>query len=242
MNRKIATILGMLTMLVTVNFQASAQLSEEVVKRTPELPGEIVVDFGYNLLYNKPSHWNQTHWYRSPSFAVYFTKPVDITDKIEVIPGIGMSFEKYGSRNADFLEVDEDVKDPYITIPDNDDIIKAKAGLAAFEIPIELRYNFGGNDDRTSPFISVAPAVAFIYESKLKVKYGVDGEKQKIKQKGDADYLDANKFRFGLQGRIGWGQFAVFYKHYFTPIFEDGGLDGTGETMFSTVGLSISGF
>jgi hypothetical protein len=239
MKNKITILLGLVAVLLTINFKASAQLSEEVVKRTPELPGEVMIDFGFNLLTDKPAHWNQTHWFRSKSFAVYFVHPLDVTDKLEVRPGIGIGYEKIGSKNANFYAIDPD--DPIVLLPENADVIKAQVALSKIEIPVEFRFNFTGNDDRTSPFIGLGPVATFTYESKLKVKYESGGEKLKIKSKGDADYLDATKFSFGAHARLGWGQFAVFYKYYFNPIFKDSGFDGTGDTMMSTVGISITG-
>ncbi|MCV9388622.1 outer membrane beta-barrel protein [Reichenbachiella ulvae] len=239
MKNKITILLGIVTMLLTINFNASAQLSEEVVKRTPELPGELMIDFGFNLLTNKPSHWDQTHWFRSKSFAVYFVHPLDVTEKLEVRPAIGMSFDKIGSKNANFYAIDPD--NPVVLIPENADVIKAQVAISNIEIPIEIRYNFSGNSDRTSPFIGLGPVAAFTYETKLKVKYEDGGEKYKVKSKGDADFLDTPKFRLGAHARLGWGQFAFFYKYYFNPVFKDSGFDGTGETMMSTVGISITG-
>jgi len=76
---------------VTLSTQsASAQLSEEVVRKTPEIPGVIAIDFGFNLLTGKPGDWNDVNWARSRSVGFYFIKPFDVNDNLELKPKLGM--------------------------------------------------------------------------------------------------------------------------------------------------------
>ncbi|MBU2915571.1 MULTISPECIES: outer membrane beta-barrel protein [Reichenbachiella] len=233
MKNRITVILGALTLLLTLHIEANAQLSEEVTKKTPELPGELMVDFGFNLMTGKPGYWSDTHWWRSKSVAIYFVKPFELSKKIEFRPGIGVSLDKLGSKNGDFLG------DKYEDVDDDWSYTKAQYSLNYAEIPMEFRFNITGNDHKASPFISVGGMAGIIFDQKTKVKYDLDGKTRKIKEKGDQG---TSKLRLGAQARIGWGSFSIFYKQYFTPVFTSRGpLDGEDIT-YSTIGVSISGF
>ncbi|PIB37223.1 hypothetical protein BFP72_18325 [Reichenbachiella sp. 5M10] len=232
MKKKVTLAFAAFALLLNLSFESSAQLSEEVVKKTPELPGEIVLDFGFNMLTGKPDYWNQVHWWRSKSVALYFIKPFDLSKKVEFRPGIGVSLEKIGSKNGNFLgEMYEDVDDDW-------DYKKGQYAINYIEIPLEMRFNFMGNDKKSSPYIGLGGMFAYIFDSHTKVKYSESGDTRKIKEKGDLGMTD---LRIGLQARIGMGSVNVFYKYYMTPMFTDKGPVDTQDIMYSTVGISISG-
>ncbi|UXP33643.1 PorT family protein [Reichenbachiella agarivorans] len=239
MNKKVTIVLGALALLLTLDFDASAQLSEEVNKKTPELPGEIQVDFGFNMLTGKPDYWNDIHWWRSKSVAIYFVKPFDLSKKMEFRPGIGVSLEKIGSRNANFIDPDGTLTD----LGSNIDIIKGQMAFNYIELPIEIRYNMTGNDSKSSPYISVGGMFGYAFETKAKIKYEDKdlGEKAKIKVKGDADFLDTPKFRIGLQARVGLGGVSLFYKQYITPVIKENQFADNNKIINHTIGISISG-
>ena len=91
-------LLLLMVFLILGHFASKGQLSEEVKKVTPELPGEILVDFGFNLINNNPDEMNM-NWWRSKSAAIWFVKPFDLSDKIAFRPGVGVSLEKLGTKD-----------------------------------------------------------------------------------------------------------------------------------------------
>jgi len=53
--------------------------------------------------------------------------------------------------------------------------------------------------------------------------------------------LETSKLRFGGTGRIGIGPVSIFYKHYFTPVFNGSSIYSNDISM-STIGITVTGF
>lgn len=242
-NILIASTLVIASLTMSTQF-ATAQLSEEVVRKTPEIPGIIAIDFGFNLLTGKPGEWSDVNWARSRSIGFYFIKPFDINENFEFRPSIGFTYDKIGSKNADFLVEDSDQAVAFSGLDESTvDVIKAQIGYGAIEVPLELRYNIQGNSSKLSPFIGVGVSTAFVFDNKTKVKFqeSTSGEKSIIKTTGDADLLETSKFRFIAVGRVGIGPVSIFYKQYLTPVF-NGSSVYSNDINMSTLGITITGF
>lgn len=243
-NILVASIL-VVTSLVMSNQSATAQLSEEVVRKTPEIPGIIAIDFGFNLLTGKPDDWSDVNWARSRSVGFYFIKPFDINEKFEFRPGVGLTYDKIGSKNADFLD-DNDAEVSFledIESSSTNDVIKAQIGYGAIEVPLELRYNIKGNKSKASPFVALGVSPAFVFDNKIKIRAQNlnSGEKFITKFTGDADLLETSKLRLLATGRIGIGPVSFFYKHYLTSVF-NGSSVYSGDINMSTIGITVTGF
>jgi hypothetical protein len=80
-----------------------------------------------------------------------------------------------------------------------------------------------------------------MFDSFAKIKYKEDGEVKKLKDKQD---YGLNKFRYGVFGKIGVGNFSVFGYANMTDLFKDGLSQNRKPVDFSTftVGISLSSF
>ncbi|MGL1885293.1 MAG: outer membrane beta-barrel protein [Reichenbachiella sp.] len=245
MKKVLASALIILSLIITSE-HAQAQLSEEVVKKTPELPFDIAIDLGFNLLYGKPGHWDDVNWFRSKSYNFYIIKPFDVSNHVQFVPGLGVSFDQIGSKNGDFLDSQEDIENGegfFSDLPANIEAKYGRLGFAAINLPLELKFNLKENGIKLNPFIAIGGNVSFVFKNKAQLKYQntISGEKEKIKRTGDGDLLDSSKFRLAATGRIGVGSVSIFYKHYFTPVFKSDS-QYSSDTNMSTVGLTITGF
>lgn len=219
-----------------------AQQTEEVKKKTPELPGQIVVDFGFNSVSDNPSNLPY-HWWRSKSLGIYFVKSYEFLNKFEFRPGLGVSLEKLGhAKNMDIFTYGEgaDGTDTlgFATVLGSG-LKKNQLAVNYIELPVEVRFNFSGNEKKDGVFLAIGGSAAYRIESHTKLKYSDEfGNKMKAKQKND---FGLSRLRLGAQGRLGYRSFSVFYKTYFTKVFGSSGPTGTADMVYSTIGISLSG-
>jgi hypothetical protein len=98
---------------------------------------------------------------------------------------------------------------------------------------------------RVSALVSAAPPPSppSPVGSFTKLKYKEDGETKKLKNKQD---YRLTEFRYGLLGRIGFGDFSIVGYYNLTPLFEEGnGLKENGQFKdFNTftIGISLASF
>lgn len=229
-------------LLLITSQVALGQLTEEVKKKTPELPGQIMVDFGFNTVSENPSVLPY-HWWRSKSLGIYFVKSYEFMNKFEFRPGLGISFEKFG--HADNMRVfaygeDADGTDSLgFAQVLGGGLKKNQLAVNYIEIPVEVRFNFNGNEKKDGLFLAVGGSAAFRLESHTKLKYTDEfGKKMKTKQKND---FGLNTIRLGAHGRLGYRSFSLFYKTYFTNMFSSNGPNGTADMLYTTIGVSLTG-
>lgn len=240
MKKIIFALFAVFTM--TAGHFAKAQLTEEVKKKTPELPGQIMIDFGFNSSINTPSNLPY-HWWRSKSVGLYFVKSYEFSKKFEFRPGIGVSLEKFGhSKNMEVFAYFEDATgtDTLSFTPVlGGSLKKNQLAVNYIDVPVEIRFNFSGNEKKDGLFLAVGGSAAYRFESHTKLKYTDEfGNKMKAKQKND---FGLNKIRLGAYGRLGYRSFSVFYKTYFTNVFGSNGPTGTADMLYSTIGISLTG-
>ena len=236
-------------LMLTCSQLATAQLSEEVKRKTPELPGQIVADFGFNLVTNNPERIPY-HWWRSKSLGLYFVKSFDFMKKFELRPGVGVNLEKFGhNSNMDvftYLESTTGTDSLAYSTVAGGSLKKNQLAVNYIEFPVEVRFNFNGNDKKDGLFIAAGGSAAFRIESHTKLKYSDEfGKKMKVKQKND---FGLNTVRLGAYGRIGYRSFSLFYKTYFTGLFSNSGpqddpnfVNQSWDLRYSTIGISLSG-
>lgn len=221
---------------------AEAQLTEEVKKKTPELPGQIMIDFGFNSSSNNPSNMPY-HWWRSKSVGLYFVKSFEFSKKFELRPGIGVSLEKFGhNKNMEVFAygVDDTGADTLgFTTVLGGDLKKNQLAVNYIEMPVEVRFNLSGNEKKDGMFLAIGGLAAYRFESHTKLKYTDEfGNQIKDKQKTD---FGINNLRLGAYGRLGYRSFSVFYKTYFTNLFSSSGPIGTEDMTYTTIGISLTG-
>ena len=245
MKKNTTIILSVIALLFIGSSFSLAQENEKTTKKTPELPGDIVLDFGFNFVESQPDTMDY-NWFRSKSIGLYFVKSFDVSKKIEFRPGIGINIDKFGEKgNRHLLNHVQDTAannlGNYILGYDTiqGDIKKTQFILSTIEIPVEFKFHLGKGDKRDGLFLSVGGSAAYNFESKTKIKYtDVQGNKTKDKKKSD---FNQPKLRFGAYGKLGYRGVSLYYKHYFTNMFNEDGPIGSENTRYSTIGISITG-
>lgn len=229
------TRLSVVVLLLFVSLSSFAQQSDRPSQ--PDLPGDIMLDFGLNMWSEDTEKLRLDLW-RSQSFGVYYNRMFKISNKFTFHPAAGLSFEKY-SFNDDFAWFSDNQGQISLDTLTGVSLTKNKLGVNYFEIPLELRFYPTGTVSGEGFFVSVGAIGGLRINTNSKIKYPIgEGEaKRKLNHR-----LGVNDFKYGVQGRIGFRTFHIFYKHYFSTVF-DGSPDASGNNpTSSTIGINFSGF
>ncbi|MEM0940305.1 MAG: outer membrane beta-barrel protein [Bacteroidota bacterium] len=212
----------------------------------PDVPGNLMVDIGFNYLNEEPTTIDQSG-FRSKSVGIYYTKRKAIGNKFSCYYGLGLGLEKLslgdtttlqsgvvllGSGNTDSLA------SVYIAdIPAGLSYDKNRLAITYLEIPLDIRFHPKETQDGEGLFIGVGGVLGLRLNSHTKFKYE-EGDETVI-EKIQGDY-NLSAFRYGVQVRFGFKGIHLFYKQYFSDVFQDP-LGGANPRM-TTIGINVTGF
>ena len=210
-------------------------------KARPSLPGNIVMEFGSNLLLDAPENFS-LDWFGSRNFNFYYQYEKRIgTSKFAFAPGIGLGLQRYKFSNNNTLG--------YTVSQAGDREVVLQAVDASFgsvkksllvtnyvDIPVEFRFYTNPNDVYRSFHVSIGGYIGVLYQSQTKIK---NNENRIIK---DQQNYDLNPLRYGASFRIGAGGFNLFGRYSFSPLFQTGKAPGGNDFTNLTVGISVIGF
>jgi len=225
---------------------ALAQTDESEEEESGDLPGLILVDFGFNFLSDEPQQMDIGFW-GSKSVGIYYLYTKQLGNSgFSINPGIGVGLEKYSFDenvtlkpmiNADGERVAEIVE--LANVFGDLDFSKSKLAANYLEIPLELRFHFNRKYPDKGFRIGVGGKGGFLFDSHTKVKFSDEGENVKVKEKND---FSMQRFRYSVLGRFGFRSVSIFGEIGLSELFEDGkGPEQTGARYFK-FGLSFMGF
>ncbi|MBL0739605.1 outer membrane beta-barrel protein [Chryseolinea lacunae] len=240
--------LACIVILSGISFAAISQVNTATKKTArPDIPGAFVLELGLNRGLSAPGDFSLGLW-GSRTLNVYYQYEFRILkSKFSFVPGVGFSMERYKFKNSYVLDyANATAPEPSMIAPANagyPSIKNSKLITNYFEIPAEIRFTLNPDDPARSFKIGVGGRIGYLFDSFTKIKYSENGETKKIKDKQD---FNLTKIRYGLTGRIGFGNFSLFGYYNLTPLFEKGkGLKDSGtfndfNTM--TIGISLASF
>ena len=214
----------------------------------PDLPGSLVIDLGLNSWSTVPTNGNLNTWKsKTVNITYYYDLPIG-KGGLTFTPGIALGLEKYAFDNAEFtltsaLDANNNRTTAVTGIGDvygNGNIYDiSKLGLNYLDVPLEFRYYTNSNDFKRGFRFALGAKVGVLYSSFTKVKFeDAAADDRQIK---DRQQLGINRFRYGVQGRIGIGGFSFFAFQNLSDLFDDAPIGGA-ETRTLTIGISITGF
>jgi Outer membrane protein beta-barrel domain len=249
MTYKLAAFVFLFGISLTVFGQTEAP---KKMSRRPDIPGTFALEFGFNQDLSAPNEFDLGFW-GSRSANLYYQYDIRILkSSFSFVPGIGLSLERFKFSNDNTMGYADGDLESIVMIPPADagftDIKKSQLITNYIDVPLEIKYSTKPDDPARSFKISVGGRVGYLYDSFTKLKYKEDGEVKKLKNKED---FNLNKFRYGLSGRIGIGNFSFFCYYNLTPLFEEG--KGLSDIISSensvkndfntlTIGISLASF
>ncbi len=157
-----------------------------------------------------------------------------IGNNVGIVTGLGFEFNDYRFDNNNTIMKDDNgmIVEGTYGLP----LEKSKFATAYLTAPLllELQVPTGKHNKRL--FLSGGVIGGLKIGSHTKVVYKEDGNRQKVKDRGD---FNLSPLRYGVTARIGYRALKVFANYYLTPLFEE----GAGPELYPfSVGLVFSTF
>jgi hypothetical protein len=231
---------------IAVIISGSLMAQETKKVRRPDLPGSFIIEFGFNTAQGTtPANFDQGVW-GSRTLNLYYQYPIRLWQtKFSFNPGLGLSFERYKFSNNFTLPSTPNASGQFdlVRITDvytNASPVKSMLIMNYLEfMPVELRFDTKPEDLARSIHVSAGLRVGLLYDSHTKVVFDQGGEEKTIK---DKQKFGLNSFRYGLYGRVGIGNFNLFYNYTITPVFDTAKAPSNSQMNTATIGISLSGF
>jgi hypothetical protein len=250
------TVLLVLPLLVSIaGFSQSGESSKKTAR--PDIPGTFVVEFGLNRDLGAATNFSLFLW-GSRTLNLYYQYDIRLfKSKFSVVPGIGLSLERYSFKRVrrfhfnekrDSLYLIHRGESPGIHL-DTLSLKKSRLITNYVEMPIEFRYTSKPEDPAHAFKIGVGARVGYLFDSFSKLKFHQDGQNKILKDKQD---FFLNKFRYGVFAKVGIGNFSLFAYYNMNTLFQKNkspfARDTPTLTYFNkdfstmTVGISLASF
>lgn len=214
----------------------------------PNIKGDLFLDFGFNVLNNRPEDLN-TRLFPSRVANIYYQYPIHLGENsgITFNPGIGLGLEKLAFKRDSTL-----INNPTLgnnssqlvgikTLYGNDVSINTNTfALNYIDIPLEFRYHVNKTNYEKGFRFAIGGKVGFLYNAHTKVEVTEpNGLTKKIKTRQD---YGLSPIRYGVYARVGLPGFSLWSYYGLNKVFRDGqGPFGTEATQFN-FGLSVALF
>ncbi|EPR68410.1 porin family protein [Cyclobacterium qasimii] len=243
--------LSIISFILLITFQLQAQEEERtsIIGGRPNITGDLFLDFGFNMLNNRPDDLN-TRFIASRVFNVYYQTQINIGEKTGFTfnPGIGLGLEKLAFKDEMTLTSDPDkAVNSSMLVPITDvygqdatSVSTNTMALNYFDIPLEFRYHVNHDDYNSGMRVAVGGKIGLLYNAHSKIAYtNGDGLEQKIK---NTQNYGLNPIRYGVYTRLGFPGFNIWGYYGLNGVFEGNkGPYGTESTQFN-FGLSVALF
>lgn len=241
--------------LFALSFAAAAQISQPNAESAyangpkegdqPDIPGTFTLELGLNNALDAPSRFDAALW-GSRTINVYYQYEFRIMkSKFSLVPGIGLSLERFKFKNGAMLGYDAEDSLKLLLPAETTMTGLKKSQLVTnyLDLPVELRFSSNPSDPGRSFKAAIGGRIGYMYDAFSKIKYSENGETKQLKDKQD---WNLTRFRYGVYTKLGIGNFALFGYYNLTPLFEEG--KGPYEQNIATdfqtvtVGISLSAF
>lgn len=224
---RIIPLLFFLSLSVQVFCQSNADKNKNtpvISYGRPNIPGELGFDFGIVYAPDFPDAI-KISLLRSLYFSPYYRYEFFIPKtRFSILTGLSVGCEKFRFKDAVTVQYLPDAEYKFSdqvvrldTVYYNSPIRKSKLQVNYLEIPLELRFRSNKNYPRSSFNISVGGKVGLLINAHTKINYVQSGVRKTVKQ---AESFDLSPIRYGLEGRIGFGPFNVFYYYSLNTMFK----------------------
>ena len=207
-----------LLFFITTSVQAQETSTTTFEGAQPDLPGMLLLDFGFNFLNNAPDSLNTRMW-GSRGFNVYYLYPILIGEsKFSLHTGLGLGFVNYSFERGVTLSDTQD--STRIIALDNavyPSLQKTQLTTHYLDIPLEVR--FFAKENYRGFTAAVGGRVGRLINSFTKIKYEDNGtnEQDKFKRR-----YNLNPWRYGAYAKVGFRGIALTGQYMFSELFTSG--------------------
>lgn len=229
--------------------QETVQKPKVPVGGRPNIPADLVVEFGFNVLNNRPEDMS-TGFFGSRTLNIYYQYPISVfgaNSGFTLDPGFGIGTDKLafndemnlfndpskGPESSDFLELID-------VFGDDISVDKNVFSLNYFEVPLDLTYHVNRNNYTKGFRVSVGGKVGFLYNAHSKIKYtDEDGLTRKIK---DSQNYGLEKLRYGLTLKAGSPGFYAWSYFGLNRLFQEGQGPAANQSQQISFGIAVNLF
>tara|TARA_R110002049_G_scaffold3836_1_gene28149 strand:+ start:419 stop:1153 length:735 start_codon:yes stop_codon:yes gene_type:complete len=241
--------LSIISFILLITFQLQAQEKERTsIGGRPNIKGDLFLDFGFNMLNNRPDDLN-TRFIASRVVNVYYQTQIDLGENTGFTfnPGFGLGLEKLAFKDQMTLVSDPDKAVNSSMLVPISGVYGADASVSSntmainyFDVPLEFRYHVNKKDYNSGIRVAVGGKIGLLYNAHSKISFtDGDGLEQKIK---NSQNFGLNPIRYGVYTRLGFPGFNVWGYYGLNGVFEGNkGPYGTESTQFN-FGLSVALF
>ena len=213
----------------------------------PDLPGSLVVDIGLNSWSTKPDGLDLNTWQsKTVNIIYYYDLPLG-SKGLTLTPGFGLGLEKYSTSNETTLTSavnNSNVRTVSVSpladvYPAASSFGKSKIGMNYIDIPVELRYYTSKNNYSRGFRMALGVKAGILYSSFTKTRFEDNATDDRLVK--DRQQLGLNRFRYGVNARLGFGGFSFFGYYELSDKFEIAPTGGA-DTRTLTFGISLTGF
>ncbi|WP_209330612.1 porin family protein [Lunatimonas salinarum] len=241
--------LTLILVALAISFQVAAQERERTpIGGRPNIPGDFFLDFGFNVLNNRPDDLG-TRFFASRVVNLYYQPSLNLgkNSGFTFNPGLGFGLEKLAFQDRQTLVPNLAVSPessqlvPISSIyGDNIRVDVNTMSINYFDIPLEIRYHLNKSNYAKSVRFAIGGKFGLLYNAHTKIQVtDSDGLTQKVKNRQN---YGLNPIRYGVYSRLGFPGFSLWGYYGLNGFFkEDRGPFGTNATQFN-FGLSVTLF
>jgi hypothetical protein len=234
-------VLLLLATVVSPVFGQEVVVQPETKKKSwkPDIPGTIMVEFGWNFKNGTVPSDFQKSWWGSRTLNVYYHYQLRLfKSRFSFNPGLGLSLERFKFTNNYTLPFEPDPDGTYPLVPATDiypgTIQRSFIVNNYIEAPLEIRYDSKPDDIARSFNVSLGWRFGILYDAFTKVDYTHNNEDKTMK---DKQWHGMNRWRQAVYLRVGYGAFGTALYYNYTPLFEAG--KGPEMTQMNTVTVTL---
>ena len=209
---------------------------EEKRLQQPDIPGDIMLDFGFNLLMNNNELIN-TKIFPSRSFGIYYMAKRKLSDRFIFNPAIGFTFEKIGFADRANYQLNNLKTISWDTV-EVGELKRNRLAITYLEAPLEFRFYPNKTVNGEGFFVSFGAALGVKIASKTKIKYKLGGAN--LKEVNVANF-GLSDFRYGILARVGFEKVNAFMKYYLSNVWRRAPIAQGTSSQF-TFGINLTGF
>ena len=209
---------------------------EEKRLQQPDIPGDIMLDLGFNLLMNNNESIN-TKIFPSRSFGIYYMAKRKLSDRFIFNPAIGFTFEKIGFADRANYQLNNLKTISWDTV-EVGELKRNRLAITYLEAPLEFRFYPNKTVNGEGFFVSFGAALGVKILSKTKIKYKLGGAN--LKEVNVANF-GLSDFRYGILARVGFEKVNAFMKYYLSNVWRRAPIAQGTSSQF-TFGINLTGF
>ncbi len=183
------------------------------------------IDFGFNSFINKDYSDYETEFMNNnlllsnSTFINIVQQSIGLQhnrNTIGLVTGIGLHLQSYRlDQNTTIRRLENGIIEPDFLVFDHNQ--KSKLSIVSLVVPLLVEFQIPVNHYENRFYFSAGPCFGYRISSHTKIKYRIDGKKEKLKVPG---HYSLHDFKYGIMVRTGYRRINFFATCELVPLFK----------------------